>query len=64
MIDLKEMRAKSSPDVQKILDDLLEEQFKLKLQAATGQLSNTSQFKNVKKDIARLRTILNEKSND
>ena len=64
MIDLKEMRTKSSLDVQKILDDLLEEHFKLKLQAATGQLSNTSQFKNVKKDIARLRTILNEKSND
>ena len=64
MIDLKEMRAKSNLDVQKILDDLLEEQFKLKLQAATGQLSNTSQFKNIKKDIARLRTILNEKSND
>ena len=64
MIDLKEMRAKSSLDVQKILDDLLEEQFKLKLQAATGQLSNTSQFKNIKKDIARVRTILNEKSND
>ena len=64
MIDLKEMRTKSSLDVQKILDDLLEEQFKLKLQAATGQLSNTSQFKNIKKDIARLRTILNEKSND
>ena len=64
MIDLKEMRTKSSPDVQKILDDLLEEHFKLKLQAATGQLSITSQFKNIKKDIARLRTILNEKSND
>ena len=64
MIDLKEMRAKSNLDVQKILDYLLEEQFKLKLQAATGQLSNTSQFKNIKKDIARLRTILNEKSND
>ena len=64
MIDLKEMRTKSSLDMQKILDDLLEEQFKLKLQAATGQLSNTSQFKNIKKDIARLRTILNEKSND
>ena len=37
MIDLKEMRTKSSLDVQKILDDLLEAQFKLKLQAATGQ---------------------------
>ena len=64
MIDLKEMRTKSGLDLQKILDDLLEEQFKLKLLAATGQLSNTRQFKNIKKDIARLRTILNEKSND
>ena len=64
MIDLKEMRTKSSLDVQNILDDLLEEHIKLKLQAETGQLSNTSQYKNIKKDIARLRTILNEKSND
>jgi len=64
MIDLKEIRAKSNLDIEKILDDLLEEHFKLKLQAATGQLSNTSQFRNIKKDIARLRTILKEKSND
>jgi large subunit ribosomal protein L29 len=64
MIDLKEIRSKSNLDIEKILDDLLEEHFKLKLQAATGQLSNTSQFRNIKKDIARLRTILKEKSND
>ena len=64
MIDLKEMRTKSSLDIQKALDTLLEEHFKLKMQSATGQLSNTSQFKYIKKDIARLRTILNEKSND
>ena len=47
-----------------MLEDLVQEHFKLKLQAATGQLSNTSQFRNVKKDIARLRTILKEKLND
>ncbi len=64
MIDLKEIRSKSNLDIEKILDDLLEEHFKLKLQAATGQLSNTSQFRSIKKDIARLRTILKEKSND
>jgi large subunit ribosomal protein L29 len=63
MIDLKEIRSKSNLDIEKILDDLLEEHFKLKLQAATGQLSNTSQFRSIKKDIARLRTILKEKSN-
>ena len=64
MIDLKEIRSKSSPDIEKMLEDLVQEHFKLKLQAATGQLSNTSQFRNVKKDIARLRTILEEKLND
>ncbi len=64
MIDLKEIRSKSSPDLEKMLEDLVEEHFKLKLQAATGQLSNTSQFRNIKKDIARLRTILKEKLND
>ena len=64
MIDLKEIRSKSSPDIEKILEDLVQEHFKLKLQAATGQLSNTSQFRNIRKDIARLRTILKEKLND
>ena len=64
MIDLKEIRSKSSPDIEKMLEDLVQERFKLKLQAATGQLSNTSQFRNIRKDIARLRTILKEKLND
>ena len=64
MIDLKEIRSKSSPDIEKMLEDLVQEHFKLKLQAATGQLSNTSQFRNIRKDIARLRTILKEKLND
>ena len=64
MIVLKEFRSKSSPDIEKMLEDLVQEHFKLKLQAATGQLSNTSQFRNVRKDIARLRTILKEKLND
>ena len=61
MIDLKEIRSKSSPDIEKMLEDLVQEHFKLKLQAATGQLSITSQFRKVKKDIARVRTILKEK---
>ena len=64
MIDLKEIRSKSSPDIEKMLEDLVQEHFKLKLQAATGLLSNTSQFRNIRKDIARLRTILKEKLND
>ena len=64
MIDLNEIRAKQKNDIEKILNDLLDEQFKLKLQAATGQLANSNQSKRVRKDIARIKTILKEKGND
>ena len=64
MIDLNEIRAKQKDDIEKILNDLLDEQFKLKLQAATGQLANSNQSKRVRKDIARIKTILKEKGND
>ena len=64
MIDLIKIREKTISELGTMLNGLLEDEFKLKMQAATGQLSNTSQFKNIKKDIARIRTILNEKSND
>jgi|TARA_B110000263_G_scaffold70995_1_gene61950 large subunit ribosomal protein L29 len=64
MIDLNEIRAKQKNDIEKILDDLLDEQFKLKLQAATGQLANSNQSKRVRRDIARIKTILKEKGND
>ena len=39
----------------------MEEQFKLKMQAATGQLAKSSEFKKIRKDIARIRTIMKEK---
>ena len=65
MIDIKEIRLKKPDDIQKILNDLLDEQFKLRLQASTGQLAKSSEKRRVKKDIARIKTILNEiKEND
>ena len=39
MIDLQEIRLKNESDLKLLLEDLLEEQFKLKMQAATGQLA-------------------------
>ena len=50
MIDIKEIRLKKFDDIQKMLNDLLDEQFKLKLQAASGQLAQSSEKKRVKKD--------------
>jgi large subunit ribosomal protein L29 len=64
MIDLQEIRLKHPTDLRKLLEDLLEEQFKLKMQAATGQLAKPSEFKKVRKDIARIKTIMKEKQNN
>ena len=64
MIDLQEIRLKHPTDLKQLLEDLLEEQFKLKMQAATGQLAKSSDFKKVRKDIARIKTIIKEKLNN
>ena len=57
-----ELRAKNGDDLQKELNELLKAQFGLRMQHATQQLSNTSQMKKVRRDIARLRTVMKEKA--
>ena len=56
------LRAKNGDELHKELNDLLKAQFGLRMQHATQQLSNTSQMKKVRRDIARLRTVLREKA--
>jgi large subunit ribosomal protein L29 len=58
----KDIRALSAEDQQKELEGLLREQFNLRMQHATGQLANNSKLRTVRRDIARLRTITNEKA--
>jgi large subunit ribosomal protein L16 len=57
-----ELRAKSGDDLQKELNELLKAQFGLRMQHATQQLANTSQIKKVRRDIARVRTVIKEKA--
>jgi large subunit ribosomal protein L29 len=57
-----ELREKSGEDLQKELEGLLRAQFGLRMQVATQQLSNTSQLKKVKRDIARVRTVMRQKA--
>jgi large subunit ribosomal protein L29 len=57
-----ELRAKDPAQLSKELEDLLRAQFSLRMQKATQQLSNSSQLKKVRRDIARARTILREKA--
>ena len=54
----KELRKKSSEDLQKELLELGRELFNLRMQKGTGQLSRPSQFKLVRRDIARIKTLL------
>lgn len=57
-----ELRAKNRDELNKELDELLKAQFGLRMQLATQQLSNTSQKRKVRRDIARVRTVLREKA--
>jgi large subunit ribosomal protein L29 len=57
-----ELRGKSGEELQKELEGLLRAQFGLRMQVATQQLSNTSQLNKVRRDIARVRTIMREKT--
>jgi len=59
---VSELRGKNGEELQKELEGLLRAQFGLRMQLATQQLSNTSQLKKVKRDIARVRTIMKEKA--
>jgi len=56
-----ELRGKDQDALQKELSDLLKAQFGLRMQSATQQLSNTSQLKKVRRDIARVKTVMNSK---
>ncbi|WZB74141.1 50S ribosomal protein L29 [Achromobacter insuavis] len=57
-----ELRSKDAAEPAKSLESLLKAQFGLRMQKATQQLANTSQLRNVRRDIARVRTLLTEKA--
>lgn len=57
----EEIRAMTGEELQKKLTDLKAELFNLRFQLATGQLDNTARVKAVRKDIARVKTIMHER---
>ncbi len=57
-----DLRAKSVEELNAELVNLLREQFNLRMQAATGQLQQTHNLKTVRRDIARVKTVLTEKA--
>ncbi|GAA3545370.1 MULTISPECIES: 50S ribosomal protein L29 [Zobellella] len=58
----QDLREKSVEELNQELLGLLREQFNLRIQASTGQLAQTHNLKNVRRDIARVKTVLNQKA--
>ena len=59
---VEELKAKSLADLKQALIDAKKELFNLRFQNATNQLDNTSRIKEVRKNIARIQTIITETS--
>ena len=57
-----ELRAKSATELKDELVELRKEEFSLRMKRGTGQLSDTSRFKKIRREVARIKTILNEQA--
>ena len=55
-----DLRAKTPDELQKSLLDLRKEQFNFRFQKTTGKIENTSRIRVVRRDIAKIKTLLNE----
>jgi len=63
-MNASELRDKTADQLRDDLAALKKEAFNLRFQQATGQIENTARMKLVRRDVARVRTILNEKAAD
>jgi len=60
-MDANEIRKKSDKELRQEVENLRKEQFNLRMQHAAGQMPRGHQIRNVRKDIARVKTVLNER---
>ena len=58
-----ELRSKGTDELNKELTELMRAHFSLRMQIATQQMNNTAQLRKVRRDIALVRTVINEKAN-
>jgi len=60
-MNAQDMREKNESELREELSGLLREQFNLRMQRGIGQLATPHDIRRVRKDIARIKTVLNEK---
>ena len=61
-MDAKELREKTTDQLNEELETLKKEGFNLRFQQATGQVENTARMRQARREVARVKTIINEKS--
>ena len=62
MTKISDLRPKTADELKTQLADLQKEQFNLRFQKSSGQLENTSRVRQVRRDIARIQTVLGERA--
>ena len=63
-MNAKEIRYRSDDELRKALGDLEEQLFKLRFQKSTGQIENPIKIREVRKDIARVLTVMGERQTE
>ena len=63
-MNVNEMKSKSVVELRNELKGLLQEQFNLRMQKGMGQLTNVNELRRVRKDIARVKTVMTEKTTE
>ena len=61
MMKSEDLRAKSDDELRDALTDLRKQKFNMRFQRASGQLESTAQMRTVRRDIARVKTIMGER---
>jgi large subunit ribosomal protein L29 len=61
-MNVNEMKSKTAVELSEELKNLLQEQFSLRMQKGMGQMTNVNELRRVRRDIARVKTVMTEKS--
>jgi large subunit ribosomal protein L29 len=63
-MDINEMKSKTVVELRDALKGLLQEQFNLRMQKGMGQMNDVFELRRVRRDIARVKTVMTEKSTE
>jgi len=64
VMNVQDLRARNEGELREQLTELLQKQFNLRMQKGSGQMVTPHDLRGVRRDIARVRTILNEKTRE